>query len=106
MLPVINSVFRGRVFSCPGLDTITLVGDVNLRRNIMNNTHTNKLAVAVLAVSLGFLSSSAFASKDDIQSRASAQIYKLQQQIKVAEANKQATKTAECKKLAEQSNKC
>ena len=75
----------------------------------MKNTYTNKLTVAVLAVSLGFLSSSASAGKDDIQSRASEQIYKLQQQIKAAEANKQATdatKAAECKKLEEQSKKC
>lgn len=71
--------------------------------------NTNKLTVAILAVSLSFLSSSAFASKDDIQSRASAQIYKLQQQIKAAEAstqNSDATKAAECKKLTEQGKKC
>ena len=75
----------------------------------MKNTYTNKLTVAILAVSLGFLSSSAFASKDDIQSRASEQIYKLQQQIKAAEASKQntdSTKADECKKLAEQGKKC
>ena len=75
----------------------------------MKNTYTNKLAIAILAVSLGLLSSSAFASKDDIQSRASEQIYKLQQQIKVAEANKQSsdvTKAAECKRLEEQGKKC
>lgn len=75
----------------------------------MKNTYTNKLATAILAVSLGFLSSSAFAGKDDIQSRASEQIYKLQQQIKAAEASKQATdatKTVECKKLEEQGKKC
>lgn len=53
----------------------------------MKNTYTNKLTVALLAVSLGFLSSTAFASKEDIQSRASEQIYKLQQQIKAAEAS-------------------
>lgn len=75
----------------------------------MKNRYTNNLAVAILAVSLGFLSSSAFASKDDIQSRAWEQINKLQQQIKAAEAKNQQTdviKTAECKKLEEQGKKC
>jgi hypothetical protein len=75
----------------------------------MKNTYTNKLAVAIFAVSLGLLSSSAFASKEDIQSRASEKIYKLQQQIKIAEASKQsseATNVAECKKLEEQGKKC
>ena len=59
--------------------------------------------------SLSFLTLPAFASKEDIQSRASVQIYKLQQQIKAAEANKQQTETVkavECKKLVEQGKKC
>lgn len=75
----------------------------------MNHTYTNKLTVALLAVSLGFLALPAFASKEDIQSRASQQIYQLQQQIKVAEASNQQTnsvKAAECKKLVEQGRKC
>lgn len=75
----------------------------------MKNTYTKKLTVTVLIASFAFLSLPALASKDDIQSLAAAQIYKLQQQIKSAEANKQAidvTKSAECKKLEEQSKKC
>ncbi len=75
----------------------------------MKNTYTHKLAVGILAFSLGALSSSAFAGKDDIQSRTSEQIYKLQQQIKAVEASKQSsesTKAAECKRLEEQSKKC
>ena len=73
----------------------------------MKNTYTNKLAVALLALSLGLLSSSAFASKDDIQSRASQQIYQLQQQAKLVEAAKQgasAIKQAECMRQMEQGN--
>jgi hypothetical protein len=75
----------------------------------MKNTYKKKLAVTVLLASFAFLSLPAFASKDDIQSRASEQIYKLQQQIKTAEASKQntdVTKADECKKLAEQDKKC
>lgn len=75
----------------------------------MKNIYTNKLTVAILAMSLGFLSSTAFASKEDVQSRASEQIYKLQQQVKTAEASKQQTDTVkvdECKKPAEQGKKC
>lgn len=75
----------------------------------MKNTYTKKLVVAIFAVNLGFISSSAFASKEDIQSRASEQIRKLQQQIKATEASKQsseATKATECKRLEEQGKKC
>lgn len=75
----------------------------------MKTTYTNKLTMALLAVSLSFLALPAFASKDDIQTRAWEQIYKLQQQIKATEASNQQTnavKEAECKKLAEQGKKC
>ncbi len=75
----------------------------------MKHTYTNKLSVVLLAASLSFLTLPVFASKEDIQSRASVQIYKLQQQIKAAEANKQQTETVkavECKKLVEQGKKC
>jgi len=82
----------------------------------MKNTYTNKLTVALLATSLSFLALSASAGKDDIHSRMSQQVYKLQQEIRIAEANKQQTeaskkdaaaaKVAECKRLEEQGKKC
>ena len=75
----------------------------------MKNTYTNKLTVTVLLASFAFLSLPASARDYGIPSRAQQQVFKLQQQIKAAEArNQQADviKTAECKKLVEQGRKC
>ena len=75
----------------------------------MKTTYTNKLKILLLAISLSFLALPAFASKDDIQTRASEHIYRLQQQIKAAEVSKKnpdATKAAECKTLVEQGKTC
>lgn len=75
----------------------------------MKNTYTNKLTVTVLLASFAFLSLPASARDDGIPSRAQQQVFKLQQQIKVAEARNQqsdAIKTAVCQKLVEQGKKC
>ena len=73
----------------------------------MKNTYTKKLTVTVFLASFAFLSLPAFASKDDIQRRASQQIYQLQQQTNVVEAAKQeaaAIKQAECMRQVKQGN--
>ena len=75
----------------------------------MKNTYTNKLTITVLLASFAFLSLPASARDDGIPSRAQQQVFKLQQQIKVAEARNQQTdviKTAACHKLVEQGKKC
>lgn len=69
----------------------------------MKNTFTNKLTVAILAVSLGFLSLNAFAGQDSNQRFMLEQVTKLQQ-AKAAEMSKQeAARQAECMKQMEQS---
>ncbi|MBC7787219.1 MAG: hypothetical protein H7Z18_07195 [Methylophilaceae bacterium] len=74
----------------------------------MKNTYTNKLTVTVLLAGLAFISSTAFAGKDDIQSRATQQVAQFQQQIQVADMSKQdaTTKVLACKKLVDQGKKC
>ena len=74
----------------------------------MKNTYLNKLATTALVASITFLSSTAFAGKDDIQSRATQQVYQLQQQIQVAEMSKQdaTNQVLACKKLVDQGKKC
>lgn len=75
----------------------------------MKNTVKNKLTVSILLASFVFLSLPASARDDGIPSRMQQQVFKLQQQIKAAEARNQQTdviKTAECKKLVEQGKKC
>ena len=71
----------------------------------MKNTYTNKLAVAVIAASLGFLSLSAMAGPDFFQQQMTQRWMKAQQQAKVVEAAKQeaaAIKQAECIKQMQQ----
>ena len=74
----------------------------------MKDTYLNKLVTTALVASFTFLSSTAFAGKDDIQSRATQQVAQLQQQIQVADMSKPdaTTKVLACKKLADQGKKC
>ncbi|NOT15687.1 MAG: hypothetical protein HOP21_08980 [Methylotenera sp.] len=71
----------------------------------MKNTYTNKLAVAIMVASLGFLSLSAMAGQDFFQQQMTQRVMKAKQQAKVAEAAKQqaaAIKAEECKTQIEQ----
>lgn len=67
----------------------------------MKTISENRLMMAILAGSLGFLSLSATAGQDESQRWLIQQTIKAKQQAKAAEAAK-AAKLAECRKLLEQ----